>query len=231
MSNEMPAIWVVIVAAGNSRRLRAGKPKQYLPLAGKTVIEHTIAAFDRIKLVTGINVVLAEDDERWPELNIRTEKFLRTTGGGDQRSISVFNGIDALDAREQDWVLVHDAARPCISEEDIMKLIKSVLEKNIGGLLATPVVNTIKRSSDGKNIDQTLERTELFAALTPQMFRVGELMAALSRSDPASTTDESSAMEQQGYKSQLVIGSPDNIKITYKSDLKRAELIMSERDI
>ena len=230
MSNEMPAIWVVIVAAGNSRRLRAGQPKQYLPLAGKTLIEHTINAFDRIKLVTGINVVLAEDDEQWQELDIHTEKFLRTTVGGDQRSISVFNGLDALDAREQDWVLVHDAARPCVSEEDIMKLIKAVLEKNIGGILATPVVNTIKQSTDGKSVDSTLQRTELYAALTPQMFRVGELMAALSRSDPTSTTDESSAMEQQGYPSQLIMGSPNNIKVTYKSDLKRAELILADRD-
>ena len=229
MSNEMPAIWVVIVAAGTSSRLRASRPKQYLPLAGKTVIEHTIAAFDKIKLVTGINVVLAEDDDQWRELNVTTGKFLRTSVGGDQRSISVFNGIDALDAREQDWVLVHDAARPCISQDDIMKLIKSVLEKNMGGILAMPVVNTIKQSADGKSIDNTLKRSELYAALTPQMFRVGELMTALSRSDPATTTDESSAMEQQGYKSQLVMGSADNIKITYKGDLKRAEQILAER--
>ena len=99
----------------------------------------------------------------------------------------------------------------------------------MGGILAMPVVNTIKQSADGKSIDNTLKRSELYAALTPQMFRVGELMTALSRSDPATTTDESSAMEQQGYKSQLVMGSADNIKITYKGDLKRAEQILAER--
>lgn len=225
----MPGIWVVIVAAGHGSRLSDNLPKQYHKLAGKTVIEHTIDAFDRIQLVTGINVVLSEDDQQWHSLDIKTQKFLRTSTGGIQRSISVFNGLDALDARTQDWVMVHDAARPCISEEDIMKLIKTVLKTNTGGLLATPVSNTIKQSYDGKFVDQTIDRANLFSALTPQMFRVGELMNALSRSHPEKTTDEASAMEQQGYKPQLVMGSSENIKVTYKNDLKQAEIILLDR--
>jgi 2-C-methyl-D-erythritol 4-phosphate cytidylyltransferase len=229
MDREDP-LWAIIPAAGYGARFGGETPKQYLPLSGRTVIEWAISPFLRRPGIAGIAVVLAPGDERWGELAPATDRVFAVTGG-DERARSVLNGLLALRRRAgpRDWVLVHDAARPCLTDEDLQRLIETVRLDEVGGLLAVPARDTLKRS-EGERVRETIDRRVIWQALTPQMFRLGPLIDALeaARASGAAVTDESSAMELAGARPRLVAGRGDNIKVTRPEDLPLAEFILGQ---
>ncbi|VAX10746.1 2-C-methyl-D-erythritol 4-phosphate cytidylyltransferase [hydrothermal vent metagenome] len=225
--------WAVIPAAGVGKRMRVDVPKQYLSLCGKPVIAHTIERLAAQPQIKGLVVALSEDDAYWTDLVFAIDKPLWRAAGGAERCHSVLNALHILSthADDNDWVLVHDAARPCVRTEDISLLIDTVTEEDIGGLLAIPVRDTMKRSNKNTVVD-TVDRNGLWHALTPQMFRLGTLRAALIQTleDKALVTDESSAMELAQYAPVLVEGHADNIKITRPEDLILAEFYLQQQE-
>ncbi len=225
--------WVVVPAAGSARRMGAAVPKQYLPLAGRTVIEWSLAPFLAQARTAAIVVVLAEQDQRWPQIAVAGDTKIATTIGGAERMDSVLAGLRALQDRAapDDWVLVHDAARPCLSVGDLDRLLNELSNDDVGGLLAAPVVDTLKRADDGGRVVQTVAREKLWRALTPQMFRHDLLRRALQSALAKGTavTDEAQAVEALGVQPKLVAGDADNIKITLPEDLPRAERILKSR--
>jgi len=229
-----PALWAVVPAAGSGERMQAGRPKQYLDLHGRPVIVHTLERLASFPALRGIVVGLASDDHHWPKLDSIPAKLLSTYAGGHERAITVLNGLRALAAHADpnDWVLVHDAVRPCLRLGDIAKLVDTVGEYPDGGLLGLPVTDTVKRAdSDGRVID-TVARERLWRALTPQMFRVAALQQALERAlqDNIVITDEAMAVEYCGGRPLLVGGQADNIKITHAGDLALAEFYMHRQE-
>jgi 2-C-methyl-D-erythritol 4-phosphate cytidylyltransferase len=208
-------------------------PKQYLPLAGRTVIEWSLAPFLAHARTAAIVVVLADQDRRWPQTTLADEPKIATTVGGAERMDSVLAGLQALQDRAapEDWVLVHDAARPCLSAPDLDRLLNELNDDPVGGLLAAPVVDTLKRADDGGRVSQTVPREKLWRALTPQMFRRDLLQRALqsAQAKGMAVTDEAQAVEALGFQPKLVAGDPDNIKITLPEDLPRAERILQSR--
>lgn len=231
--SESVRYWAVVPAAGVGKRMRADRPKQYLPLAGRTVIEHTLQRFIDHPRIAGMVVALSAEDAYWPQLRVASDKPLLRVDGGAERADSVLNALRALarEAAARDWVLVHDAARPCLHPSDLDALIVSLADDAIGGILAVPVRDTMKRADDQGRIARTEERTGLWHALTPQMFRLGALTDALERAAAAgaSVTDEASAFEHLGLRPRLVEGRGDNIKITRPEDLALAEFFLRER--
>jgi len=234
MSAPLPSFWVVIPAAGSGRRMGStAMPKQYLRLGDRTVLEHAVAPFLVQSNCRGVVVVLSADDERWSTLSISRHARVRTTVGGAERVDSVRAGLELLAtvADSSDWVLVHDAARPCLDGADLERLLSEVGDDEVGGLLAAPVVDTLKRADDSGRVQETTERAKLWRALTPQMFRLETLGRALdavhTRGIP--TTDESQAVESLGLRPKLVAGNADNIKITLPDDVVRAERILLSR--
>jgi 2-C-methyl-D-erythritol 4-phosphate cytidylyltransferase len=227
--------WVIVPAAGSARRMGAAVPKQYLPLAGRTVIEWSLAAFLECERVAAIVVVLAEHDERWPRLAVSGHAKIMTAKGGAERMDSVLAGLKTLagHATAGDWVLVHDAARPCLQSADLDRLIEQVRSDEVGGLLAAPVVDTLKRADEGDRVAQTVPREKLWRALTPQMFRRNVLQRALegATAQGISVTDEAQAVEALGLRPKLIAGDADNIKITLPEDLLRAERILRSREV
>lgn len=226
--------WVVIPAAGSGARFGGDTPKQYLPLAGRTVIQWAMEPFLARDDVAGIVVVVAPEDRVWGTIRPASEKLV-TAIGGSQRARSVLNGLEALSDRadSEDWVLVHDAARPCLAGDDLGKLIDVIVGEETGGLLAVPVPDTLKLADAGDRVEATLDRSAVWRALTPQMFRHGPLIDALrsSLTAGAEVTDESSAMERAGLRPRLVAGRPDNIKITRPEDLVLAESILGRTGV
>lgn len=225
-----PRHWVVIPAAGVGARMKADRPKQYLPLRGKTVIEHTLACFTHHPAISGIVVALSQGDPYWPELHIDSAIPLHVAPGGQERCHSVLNALHLLaqHAAADDWVLVHDAARPCLTRADIDKLCAELANDEVGGILAVPVRDTMKRGDREGRISATEDRNGLWHALTPQMFRVGLLTQALEQAlvDGFVVTDEASAVEHVGLRPKLVEGSADNIKVTRPEDLALAEFFL-----
>ncbi len=226
--------WAVVPAAGSGTRMRAHLPKQYLPLHGKTVIEHTLNRLCAHPAISGIVLALAENDQYWDSLGWICKKTCLRVAGGAERCHTVLNALDALEtvASPQDWVLVHDAARPCVRSEDIDRLIGEVKSHPVGGLLGVPVRDTMKRSDSAGCVQATLDRNSLWHALTPQMFRFELLCSALRRALEKGTlvTDESMALELLGMAPRLVEGHADNIKITRSEDLALAEFFMREQE-
>jgi 2-C-methyl-D-erythritol 4-phosphate cytidylyltransferase len=227
MTDSPLRYWAVIPAAGTGKRMRADRPKQYLRLAGKTVIEHTLERFLCHPALSGIVVALDKDDRYWSALEIANDTSLKTVVGGAQRCHSVLNALDYLshNAAPYDWVLVHDAARPCLAAEDLDLMMETLTQDAVGGILAVPVKDTIKRGTMDLRIAATVDRKALWHALTPQMFRLGLLTEALSTSleNHYLVTDEASAVEHIGLKPKLVQGRAYNIKITHPEDLPLAE--------
>lgn len=225
--------WVVLPAAGSARRMGATVPKQYLPLAGRTVIEWSLAPFLAHPRVAGIVVVLAERDEHWARTVLAGHSKIMTTSGGAERMDSVLAGLEILhgQAAPDDWVLVHDAARPCLATADLERLLGELNDDSVGGLLAAPVVDTLKRADDSGRVTQTVARDKLWRALTPQMFRRDMLERALrsALAQGVPVTDESQAVEALGLQPRLVAGDADNLKITLPEDLPRAERILRTR--
>lgn len=225
-----PAVWVMIPAAGRGRRMGEATPKQYLPLAGRTVIDHTLACFTAHPRITGIVVAIAADDAEWPRHVPQAEKPVHVVTGGAERCYSVQNAMAFLADKvsADDWVLVHDAARPCLHSGDLDRLLENFMQDSVGGILAIPLADTLKRADADGKITATVERSGLWRALTPQMFRFGLLQAALNSVLAAgqSVTDEAAAMEAAGYPVRLLEGRPDNIKITTPADLVLAASVL-----
>lgn len=219
--------WGVIPAAGLGSRMGGGQPKQYLLLAGATVIEHSLAALLAQPRLAGVAVALHPQDQRAAHLRCFEDSRVITAVGGAERSDSVAAALEALapTADPEDWVLVHDAARPCVDQRDIERLLERVLADGVGGILAEPLVDTVKRAGSDGRVLETLDRTSLWRAQTPQMFRMGELRDALdaAAAEGVRITDEASAMERAGLPVQLIPGSRRNLKITVPADLSLAE--------
>ncbi len=227
--------WGVIPAAGIGRRMGGKLPKQYLNLHGRPIILHTLKKLAATPLMEGIVVVIGKDDPYWPELTIPVDRSIRIVTGGEHRVHSVFKGVESIapELGDDDWILVHDAARPCVRNADIIKLIDSVSDHPCGGILATPVRDTMKQAAENHEIQATLDRSAMWHALTPQMFRAPLLLAALKAglSHPEKITDEASALERLGYSPLLVEGHADNIKITRPEDLSLAEFYLKNESI
>lgn len=228
----MKKLWGILVAAGSGQRMQIHKPKQYVKLLNQTVIEHSISKLKPLP-ITALIVVIAKHDSDWWSLNISAPFDIQTTLGGSERFYSVLNGLKKISglAKDDDLVLVHDAARPCVDTQDINKLIKAVDSHNIGGILAIPANDTLKRVSDQGQILKTIDRSELWQAQTPQIFRYGILKHALeeAHNNDRTVTDEASAIEYLGKHPVAVQGSPLNIKITTQNDLLLAQAILNHQ--
>lgn len=214
--------------------MAAQVPKQYLTLRGKTVLEHALARVARHPEMAGAVVALAPDDKWFPKLPPAARNYVMTVHGGAQRCHSVLNCLRMLldHADPGDWVLVHDAARPCVRRGDIDRLIAEVRNAGVGGILALPARDTMKRADRGGRIEGTVDRQGLWHAVTPQMFRIAELEQALvdATRDGVSVTDEAQAMEYRGARPLLIQCQPDNIKITHNDDLALAELYLTRQE-
>jgi 2-C-methyl-D-erythritol 4-phosphate cytidylyltransferase len=224
-------IWGVVPAAGVGKRMGSDRPKQYLELAGKTVIEQTLTRLLQAKVFAAVAVAISTDDPYWPELPLAKHPAILTAPGGKERADSVLSALRTLRAiaSDNDWVLVHDAARPCITGTDIHLLIDCLQTDDVGGILALSSHDTLK-NVEGNTILGTLDRTHIYRALTPQMFRYGMLKAALEEAEgnPA-VTDEASALELKGLQPKIVEGRPDNIKITRSEDLALAQFYLEQQ--
>ncbi len=231
---ELVQCWAVVPAAGTGSRMGANIPKQYLPLGGSTIIGHTLQRLASSSCIAGIVVAVGADDEWWPTAKPDIGKPLVVVTGGAERCHSVLNATNKLITMglRDEWVLVHDAARPCVRVTDIEKLVSTLHNSSAGGLLGAPVNDTVKRADGGGNIVATVDREGLWRALTPQMFRLQLLHDALASaiSTRELVTDEASAMELAGYTPQLVEGHADNIKITRPADLAMAEFFLQQQD-
>lgn len=226
--------WAVIPAAGVGSRMGAPLPKQYLKVAGATVLEHSLSALLACDFIEKVIVVLNPLDNIAASIVALGDSGVLLVEGGEARSDSVLAGLAALQglAQPDDWVLVHDAARPCIAPDDILALAQQVCNSGIGGILAVPVVDTVKRAGTDNFVDQTLSREELWCAQTPQMFRYGPLCSALKSVTQRrlSITDEASAMELCGECVQLVAGSVSNLKVTVPDDLPLVEFYLARKN-
>ncbi len=224
-------IWAVVPAAGVGKRMQADRPKQYLPLVGKTVLEQTINRLLQADVFSAIAVAISKEDPYWPELECSKHKKVVTAAGGKERADSVLSALKSLTERasDNDWVLVHDAARPCLTSADIHYLIGSLKDDAVGGILALSSHDTLK-NVEGINITETIDRSVIWRVLTPQMFRYGMLKSALEAAEGNSViTDEASALEMQGLQPKIVEGRPDNIKITRPEDLALAQFYMEQQ--
>jgi len=226
------AAHAVVPAAGAGRRFGAGLPKQYLSLAGQTIQQHTLDRLSALSELDRIVVAIAADDERARILPYACPDRLRFVAGGGERMDSVLAGLEwltATGAADDDWVLVHDVARPLLRPADVRRLLAELADDPVGGLLANPVRDTMKRADDHDRISGTVSREQLWHALTPQMFRLGTLLRALraARADGALVTDEAAAIERLGLAPRLVSGARDNLKITFPEDLPLAEALLA----
>ena len=228
----MHRYFALVPAAGAGSRFGSSTPKQYRPLAGHPLLYHTLRQLADHPQIEQVFVVLAPADPefrvlRWGDLEGRIQPLYC---GGETRAASVYNGL--LAARDEvggdDWVLVHDAARPCLSAEALDRLIREVGDDEAGGLLAIPVADTLKRGDSEGRVSTTERREGLWQAQTPQMFRYGFLIEALRRCGASTITDEASAIERLGLKPKLVMGEARNLKVTYPHDLELAALILGE---
>lgn len=232
--NPSPAqrLWALIPCAGTGSRAGSDGPKQYQNVAGQPMVLHTLSAFAKVKRLAGVLVVVSEGDAFFEAAAVDCATILVAACGGSTRATSVFNGLNALlqkGASVLDWVLVHDAARCLITPEQIDALIDACVNDPVGGLLALKLPDTLKREAGGR-VAETVERSDKWLAQTPQMFRLGALMAALQAAGDA-VTDESSAMELAGQAPVLVEGSAQNFKVTYPQDFALAQAVLLARAV
>jgi len=228
-----PRVWAVVPAAGRGARFNAAEPKQYAMLLGAPLVRWTLQSLLDEPRIAGVVVALAPGDARWPALAAQLDLArIVTTVGGDSRQESVLRGLAALAGRAapDDWVLVHDAARPCLARADLAALIDVLAPGVDGAVLGTPLVDTIKREHSGQVAD-TVDRRGLWRALTPQAFRIAALREALEAAEAEgfTVTDEAQAMERRGAAPRLIAGSPFNIKVTQPEDLDAAARILGSR--
>ena len=228
-NNKMNEFYALVPAAGSGSRMGGELPKQYMELAGKPMIYHTLTALCACADIASVFVVLAPDDTRfrgydWSALGDKVQPLYC---GGATRAETVLNGLMASELEPDDWVLVHDAARPCITRQQLARLISELRDDEVGGILAVPVADTLKRADDARRVARTEDRTGLWQAQTPQMFRTGMLIEALETAP--NVTDEASAIEALGLHPRLVPGDPSNFKVTYPQDALLASLLLRER--
>ena len=224
-------IWAVIPAAGIGNRFGADRAKQYASINNVTVLEHSTAALLQQKSLQKIVIALHADDTQGAQLPLLQHEKITFVCGGVERTDSVLQALLYLReyAEKDDWVLVHDAARPCLSVSDLQKLIDTLCDDPVGGILAVPATDTLKRIDDN-DIGGTIDRSVIWQAQTPQMFRFGLLLECLQQTQQKQQliTDEASAIEARGYTAKVVLGSRSNIKITYPDDLALAEFYLRE---
>ena len=228
-NRAMPEFHALVPAAGFGARMGNALPKQYLPLAGKPMIFHALDTLSSCPEISTVFVVLAPDDTLfhtcdWSRLG---DKLQPLFCGGTTRAESVLNGLLASELEPDDWVLVHDAARPCLTQAHLAKLMGELRDDEVGGILAVPVADTLKRADAEGRILRTENREQLWQAQTPQMFRAGLLAQALRQC--GSVTDEASAVEALGLRPKLVLSESTNFKVTYPQDLLLAELLLKEK--
>ena len=230
--------FAVVPAAGVGSRFGSQIPKQYTEIAGQTVLLHTVQLLLANETLAGVAVVLSPDDGYFKDLDLpawaQTERLHVLYCGGDSRAESVRNGINALMAQQrvqnEDWVLVHDAARCCLPQAALQRLLAAAEGDCNGAILALPVADTLKKQAFTGRIDHTVDRTGLWQAQTPQMFRAAALQAALTQVDLQHITDEASAMEAQGVFAHLVQGDECNLKLTLAQDATLVELLLRHAD-
>jgi 2-C-methyl-D-erythritol 4-phosphate cytidylyltransferase len=205
-------------------------PKQYLPLLGRPLIAHTLSALASHPRIDRVVIVLSPDDAHWASLAFDSDKLALLRCGGKTRAQSVTNGLQSLadELEPDDWVLVHDAARPCLRQDQLDKMLEVLADDPVGGILAMPVADTLKRAGPDQRIAETVPRESLWQAQTPQMFRHALLLEALIKAGDQ-VTDEASAIEKMGLKPKLVEGDARNLKVTYPRDLELASLILQNR--
>jgi 2-C-methyl-D-erythritol 4-phosphate cytidylyltransferase len=229
----------LVPAAGSGSRMASATPKQYLDLLGQPLIAHTLRALLSAARLAQVVVVISPEDEWWESYDwsdLLGESFARLLVlrvGGDSRAQSVLNGLAALPPSDT-WVLVHDAARPCITSQQVDSMVAQLEYDAVGGILAVPVADTLKVSTEEQSIARTTPRAGLWQAQTPQMFRQQELLTALQAALPehvADITDEASALERLGKTPKLIMGSPWNLKVTYPQDLILAGLLLKAEPI
>ena len=223
--------WAIIPAAGIGRRMRSKVPKQYLNLNGRPIIETSLARIGSLSYVNQLVVMLNPEDSIWPTLGLEKNPRIVCQFGGENRYQTVLYGLRYLRsmAADDDWVLVHDAARPCVRRKDVDNLLQQIADHPVGGLLGAPVDNTMKLVDDNQEVISTVDRVNVWSALTPQVFRFRLLLEALEAVDKSqkTVTDEATAVELLGYRPKMVLGNRDNIKITHPNDLSLAAQILS----
>ena len=228
-----PLVWGAVPAAGSGSRMGSSVPKQYLEIAGARLAEHTLGALLAAGCIHEIVVAIAPDDALWPTLPEALRARVRTVHGGDERAASVLNALDGFSQRPApgDWVLVHDMARPCVRPERIRAMIDELGRDEVGGLLALPLVDTLKRADGAQRVRETVDRSALWRAQTPQVFRFTVLERALreARASGVTITDEAMAVERLGLAPRLLRGSADNIKVTVADDMELANYYLSRR--
>ena len=221
------SIWAVVPAAGTGSRIDAALPKQYLRIAGRMLAEHTLEALLAVARIRELVVAIAPGDTRWATLPASLRERVRVVAGGADRAGSVLGALGGFSRLpdDEDWVLVHDMARPCVRTTQVEALIATLENDAVGGLLAIPVVDTLKRATAGQRVEASVAREGLWRAQTPQMFRFGLLRRALgaARDAGVGVTDESMAIERLGYAPRLVMGSTDNFLVTIAEVLALSE--------
>jgi len=227
-NRAMSEFYALVPAAGFGARMGHELPKQYLPLAGKPMIFHALDTLCACTEIATVFVVLAPDDTQFHtyDWSCFGDKLQPLYCGGATRAESVANGLLASELEPDDWVLVHDAARPCLTQAHLSKLIAELCDDEVGGILAVPVADTLKRADEEGRIARTEERAGLWQAQTPQMFRAGLLAQALQQCNHV--TDEASAVEALGLRPKLVLSESSNFKVTYPQDLLLAELLLQQ---
>ncbi|PIJ50488.1 2-C-methyl-D-erythritol 4-phosphate cytidylyltransferase [Erwinia sp. OLTSP20] len=228
-ADNSPDIIAVVPAAGIGSRMHCSSPKQYLSIGQQTIIEHTLAPLLAHARIGRVIVALSPDDLHFSTLPVSQHPRIMTVTGGQQRADSVLAGLQAASGAR--WALVHDAARPCLHPDDLARLLAITASSNVGGILAAPVRDTMKRAESGRQaIAHTVEREALWHALTPQLFPLALLRQCLQRAlrEGATITDEASALEYCGYHPELIAGRSDNIKVTRPEDLALASFFLSQ---
>ena len=240
MSSHTPSkFWLIIPAAGIGSRMQMDKPKQYLQIENKTILEHTVACFLDHPAFEEVYVGLSEQDVYFEQCGLNLDSGITTYKGGRERADTVLKGLECISdkANPEDWVWVHDAARPCLSKQEIDLLIDELKHTDIGLVLGVPVSDTLKRVSDSKVLDHrseisvTVDRAGLWRAMTPQIFKYGALRQALEfcRDNNKVVTDEASALENIGKRASMVQGSEQNIKVTLPADIAKAQEFIAKK--
>ncbi|NNC99577.1 MAG: 2-C-methyl-D-erythritol 4-phosphate cytidylyltransferase [Gammaproteobacteria bacterium] len=225
--------WAVVPAAGSGQRMQSKQPKQYLNVNGRTIIESSLRVLLNCEQITRVVVCTAPRDRIWPSLEVSGHAKIINVNGGSTRARSVLNGLQSQSGKsaESEWVLIHDAARPCLSSTLLNKLINELQDDPVGGLLATPVQDTLKLlNRDQRTVQETLDRSLVWQAQTPQMFRFGLLLAALENglNTDQQITDEASAMELAGHHPRIVESDWRNLKVTQEEDLQLVEFLTAD---
>lgn len=241
--SESTQCWCILPAGGIGARMGVQQPKQYIQIHNRPIIEYSLMPFIQHAAIAGIVVCVADTDEIWPSLSVAQNEKVFSTLGGATRAESVLNGLHALQdkAHANDWVLVHDAARPCLPSSAIDDLLAALANEDVGGILALPARDTLKQAGESLSdkrqdiprVDATLDRSSVWMAQTPQMFRYGLLVESLAAAlkQGVTITDEASAIEWAGHAPRLVLGLTHNIKVTTPDDLALVRFLLSEKSV